>query len=79
MINLRINEEQGETTANVRELAYYDRKQIRNLKYFTWIFQIQPFLDDSNQGVHAHCYEDLCLDRVFARSKEGLDPEMLQR
>ena len=29
----------GESTANIRELTYYDRKQIHNLKYFTWIEQ----------------------------------------
>jgi cysteine synthase A len=29
----------GESTANMRELGYYDRKQIHNLKYFTWIEQ----------------------------------------
>jgi len=29
----------GESTANIRELTYYDRKQIHNLKYFTWVEQ----------------------------------------
>jgi len=29
----------GESIANMRELTYYDRKQIHNLKYFTWIEQ----------------------------------------
>ena len=29
----------GESTANLRELTYYDRRQIHNLKYFTWIEQ----------------------------------------
>jgi cysteine synthase len=29
----------AESTANLRELSYYDRRQIHNLKYFTWIEQ----------------------------------------
>ena len=29
----------GEMTNNTRELTYYDRRQIHNLKYFTWIEQ----------------------------------------
>jgi cysteine synthase len=29
----------AESIANMRELTYYDRKQIHNLKYFTWIEQ----------------------------------------
>lgn len=29
----------AESTANMRELTYYDRQQIHNLKYFTWIEQ----------------------------------------
>jgi cysteine synthase len=38
----------GESTANVRELTYYDRKQIHNLKYFTWIEQQGKDLDELN-------------------------------
>lgn len=38
---------------------------------------MQSFLDDGHQNVDAHCYEDLCLDRIFARSEKGLDPQML--
>jgi cysteine synthase len=30
---------QGESTAHVRELTYWDKRQIHNLKYFTWIEQ----------------------------------------
>ena len=29
----------GESTANLKELTYYDRRQIHNLKYFTWVEQ----------------------------------------
>lgn len=29
----------GESTANVEELGYWDRKRIHNLKYYTWIEQ----------------------------------------
>jgi len=38
---------------------------------------MKSFLDDGHQNVDAHCYEDLCLDRIFARSEKGLDPQML--
>ena len=30
---------QGESTANMLELAYTDRKRVHNLKYFTWVEQ----------------------------------------
>ena len=36
---------------------------------------MEAFLDDGDQDVNAHGTEDLCLDRVFARSEKGLDPE----
>ena len=29
----------GESTANMQELSYVDRKRIHNLKYFTWVEQ----------------------------------------
>jgi len=38
----------GESTANTRELTYYDRKQIHNLKYFTWIEQQGKDLNELN-------------------------------
>jgi cysteine synthase len=38
----------GESTANMRELTYYDRKQIHNLKYFTWIEQQGRELEELN-------------------------------
>jgi len=38
----------GESIANIRELTYYDRKQIHNLKYFTWIEQQGKALDELN-------------------------------
>ncbi len=38
----------GESTANMRELTYYDRKQIHNLKYFTWIEQQGKDINELN-------------------------------
>lgn len=38
----------AESTANMRELSYYDRRQIHNLKYFTWIEQQGKELDELN-------------------------------
>jgi cysteine synthase len=38
----------GESTANLRELTYYDRRRIHNLKYFTWIEQQGKDLDELN-------------------------------
>jgi hypothetical protein len=43
----------GESIANLRELTYYERKQIHNLKYFTWIEQQGKNLDELN----AHWYD----------------------
>jgi hypothetical protein len=37
-----------ESTAHMRELNYYDRRQIHNLKYFTWIEQQGKDLDELN-------------------------------
>jgi hypothetical protein len=36
----------AESTAHVRELSYYDKRQIHNLKYFTWIEQQGKDLDE---------------------------------
>jgi cysteine synthase A len=38
----------GESMANIRELNYYDRKQIHNLKYLTWIEQQGKDLEELN-------------------------------
>jgi cysteine synthase len=38
----------GENTANMRELTYYDKRHIHNLKYFTWIEQQGKELDELN-------------------------------
>ena len=38
----------GESTAHMRELTYYDKRQIHNLKYFTWIEQQGKDLDELN-------------------------------
>ncbi len=39
----------GQATDNLKELSYYDRKAIHNLKYFTWIEQQEKDLEDLNQ------------------------------
>lgn len=39
----------GTTVDYLRELGYYDRKNIHNLKYFTWIEQQAKELEDLNQ------------------------------
>jgi cysteine synthase A len=38
----------GESTAHMRELTYYDKRRIHNLKYFTWIEQQGKDLDELN-------------------------------
>lgn len=39
----------GQGTDNLKELTYYDRKAIHNLKYFTWIEQQAREIADLNQ------------------------------
>ncbi|MDO9256131.1 MAG: pyridoxal-phosphate dependent enzyme [Bacteroidales bacterium] len=39
----------GQNTDHLKELTYYDRKAIHNLKYFTWIEQQEKELEDLNQ------------------------------
>jgi cysteine synthase len=39
----------GQGTDHLKELTYYDRKAIHNLKYFTWIEQQEKELEDLNQ------------------------------
>jgi hypothetical protein len=39
----------GQATDHLKELNYYDRKAIHNLKYFTWIEQQEKDLEDLNQ------------------------------
>ncbi|MEI8203593.1 MAG: pyridoxal-phosphate dependent enzyme [Bacteroidota bacterium] len=39
----------GQGTDHLKELNYYDRKAIHNLKYFTWIEQQAKEIDDLNQ------------------------------
>jgi len=39
----------GQSTDHLKELSYYDRKAIHNLKYFTWIEQQEKELEDLNQ------------------------------
>ncbi|MCH7719991.1 MAG: hypothetical protein IH988_03245 [Planctomycetes bacterium] len=34
---------------HLRELGYHDRKQLHNLKYFTWVEQQQRSVDDLNR------------------------------
>lgn len=39
----------GQTTSSMKELNYYDRKAIHNLKYFTWVEQQGKDVDDLNR------------------------------
>ncbi len=39
---------EGIGTDNLRELGYYDRKALHNLKYFTWVEQQQRTVEDLN-------------------------------
>ncbi|TVR38192.1 MAG: pyridoxal-5-phosphate-dependent protein subunit beta, partial [Bacteroidia bacterium] len=39
----------GCTTDHLKELGYYDKKAIHNLKYFTWVEQQQKDVQDLNQ------------------------------
>ena len=39
----------GQGTDHLKELNYYDRKAIHNLKYFTWVEQQAKEIDDLNQ------------------------------
>lgn len=38
----------GETIDNMKELTYYDRKALHNLKYFTWVEQQEKEISDLN-------------------------------
>lgn len=51
----------GTTIDYMKELGYYDRKNIHNLKYFTWIEQQAKELDDLNQL----WYDREIWDKVF--------------
>ena len=42
----------GQGTDNLKELNYYDRKAIHNLKYFTWVEQQAKEIEDLNQLWH---------------------------
>jgi len=43
----------GETTDNMQELTYVDRKRIHNLKYFTWVEQ----QGKSHEEIQAQWYD----------------------
>ncbi len=68
----------GETTDNMQELTYADRKRIHNLKYFTWVEQqgksyeeIQAQWYDHNYwtSIHGHVDEiDALIDAFNART-----------
>ena len=70
----------GESTANMRELTHYDRKQIHNLKYFTWIEQQGRDLEELNaqwydspdywEGIQGQVEE---IDRLIDRFNERVD------
>ena len=44
----------GESIAHTRELSYYDKRQIHNLKYFTWIEQQERELKELNDQWYDH-------------------------
>jgi len=61
----------AESTANMRELNYYDRRQIHNLKYFTWVEQqgreisdldLQWYDSDHWENIHKQASE---IDRLI--------------
>ena len=53
----------AESTANMRELNYYDRRRIHNLKYFTWIEQQGKAVAD----LHAQWYDPDYWERIRTR------------
>ena len=67
----------GESIAHTRELSYYDKRQIHNLKYFTWIEQQGKDLDELNDqwydfpeywdGIHHQIDE---IDRLIEQFNE---------
>jgi cysteine synthase len=53
------------TDDHLKELTYYDRKAIHNLKYFTWVEQQQKSIEDLNQ-----LWEDRTLwKRIFRQTE----------
>ena len=54
----------GTRTDHMKELGYYDRKAIHNLKYYTWIEQQARELDELN----AMWYDHMFWERVFAHA-----------
>jgi cysteine synthase len=46
----------GETTDNMQELTYQDRKRIHNLKYFTWVEQQGKTYDEIQAQWYEHDY-----------------------
>ncbi len=46
----------AETISNMRELNYYDRRQIHNLKYFTWVEQQGKEVSELNAQWYDHEY-----------------------
>jgi hypothetical protein len=75
----------GESTDNMQELTYVDRKRVHNLKYFTWVEQqgktyeeIQDQWYDPNYwtGIHGHVDEMDALIDAF-NERVGLLGELL--
>lgn len=54
----------GALTDNMRELSYRDRKQIHNLKYFTWVEQQEKSSEDLNQLWYDRDLWDNIFDQV---------------
>ncbi|MCB8985761.1 MAG: pyridoxal-phosphate dependent enzyme [Ardenticatenaceae bacterium] len=75
----------GESTDNMQELTYVDRKRVHNLKYFTWVEQqgktyeeiLAQWSDpDYWTSIHGHVDELDALIDAF-NERVGLLPEML--
>jgi hypothetical protein len=58
----------GLTNDHFKELTYYDRKAIHNLKYFTWVEQQQKPVEDLNQ-----LWEDRTLWQKIFNQTEAWD------
>ena len=56
----------GQSTDNMQELAYHDRKRIHNLKYFTWVEQQGKSFDE----IQAQWYDDDYWARIPALTGE---------
>ena len=54
--------------SNLKELSYYDRKAVHNLKYFTWVEQQGREVEELNELWHPETW-----DNVFSQVAEWDD------